>query len=41
MRYLLKVLNSRRLECYSLTDPKTNPHVCLDMTYPSAKFDVD
>ena len=22
-------------------DPKINPHLCLDMTYPPAKFDVD
>ena len=26
---------------YSLIDPKINPHLCLDMTYPPAKFDVD
>ena len=26
---------------YSSIDPKINPQVCLDMTYPPAKFDVD
>ena len=26
---------------YSPIDPKINPYMCLDMTYPPAKFDVD
>ena len=26
---------------YSKIDPSINPHMCLDMTYPPAKFDVD
>ena len=26
---------------YSPIDLKNNPHLCLDMIYPSAKFDVD
>ena len=26
---------------YSPVDPKNNPHLCLDMIYPPAKFDVD
>ena len=26
---------------YSPIDPKNNPHLCLDMIYPPAKFDVD
>ena len=26
---------------YSPIDPKINPHLCLDMIYPPAKFDVD
>ena len=26
---------------YSPIDPKNNPHLYLDMIYPSAKFDVD
>ena len=25
----------------SRIDPKINSHLCLDMTYPPAKFDVD
>ena len=27
--------------CYSPIDPQNNPHLCLDMIYPPAKFDVD
>ena len=41
MIYLLKNLNSLHSEFYGPIDPKINPHVCLDMTYPPAKFDVD
>ena len=26
---------------YSPIDPKNNPHLCLDMIHPPAKFDVD
>ena len=26
---------------YSPTDPKINPQLCLDMTYPPVKFHVD
>ena len=26
---------------YSPINPKINPYLCLDMTYPPAKFDVD
>ena len=26
---------------YSPIDPKINPHLCLDMIYPPAKFNVD
>ena len=26
---------------YSPIDPRNNPHQCLDMIYPPAKFDVD
>ena len=26
---------------YGPIDPKNNPHLCLDMIYPPAKFDVD
>ena len=26
---------------YSPIDPKNNPHLCLDMIYPPAQFDVD
>ena len=26
---------------YSPIDPQNNPHLYLDMIYPSAKFDVD
>ena len=26
---------------YSPIDPKVNAHLCLDMAYPPAKFDVD
>ena len=26
---------------YSPIDPQNDPHLCLDMIYPPAKFDVD
>ena len=26
---------------YAPIDPKINPHLCLDMTFPPANFDVD
>ena len=41
MRCLIFFLNGHRLEFYSLIDLKINPRLCLDMTYPPAKFDVD
>ena len=41
MIYLKYFLNGHRLEFYDPIDPKVNPHLCLDMTYPPAKFDVE
>ena len=32
---------ARCLEFQSPIDPQINPHVCLDMTYPPTKFDVN
>ena len=29
------------MDFYSPINPKINPHVCLDMTYPPAWFDAD
>ena len=40
--YILKLLVLARWQgFYSPTDPKINPQLCLDMTHPPAKFDVD
>ena len=39
MIYLFK--NSCHLEFFSPVDPKISPHMCLDITYPPAKFDGD
>ena len=40
--YLLKLIVLASWEgFYSPVDSKINPHLCLDMTYPPAKFDVD
>ena len=42
LRYILKLLVLASWQgFYSSIDPKINPHLCLDMTYPPAKFDVD
>ena len=41
MIYLLKILNGHHFESYNPIDTKISPHLCLDMTYPSEKFDVD
>ena len=41
MIYLWKILNIHWLEFYTPIDPKIDPHMCLDMTYPPTKFDVD
>ena len=40
--YILKLLVFASWQrFYSPIDPKINPHLCLDMTHPPAKFDVD
>ena len=41
MIYLKYVLKGHHLEFYSPIDLKINSHLCRDMTYPPAKFDVD
>ena len=40
--YILKLLVLASWQgFYHPIDPKINPHLCLDMMYPAAKFDVD
>ena len=40
--YILKLLVLASWQgVYTPIDPNINPHLCLDMTYPPAKFDVD
>ena len=40
--YILKLFGFASWQgSYSPPDPKINPHLCLDMTYPPAQFDVD
>ena len=41
MMYLLTFLTGQHLEFYGPIDPKINHHMCLDMTCPPAKFNVD
>ena len=41
MIYLKYFLKGHRLNFYSPFDPNMNPHLCHDMTYPPAKFDVE
>ena len=39
--YLKYFLKGHRLDFYGPFDPKFNPHLCLDTTYPPAKFHAD
>ena len=40
--YILKLLVLASWQGFcSQIDPQINPHLCLDMIYPPAKFDVD
>ena len=41
MMYLKYFLKGHRLDFYGPFDPKFNPHLCLDTTYPPAKFHAD
>ena len=41
MIYLKYFLKGHCLDFYGPFDPNINPHLCLDMTYPPTKFDVD
>ena len=41
MMYLKYFLKGYRLDFYGPFDPKINPHLCLDTTYPPAKFHAD
>ena len=41
MMYLKYFLKGHRLDFYGPSDQKINPHLCLDTTYPPAKFDAD
>ena len=42
LQYILKLLVLASWQGFhSPIDPKINPHLCFDMIYPPAKFDVD
>ena len=41
MIYLNFYLEGRCLKFYSPITPQINPHLCRDMSYSPAKFDVD
>ena len=41
MIYLKYFLKGHCLDFYGPFDPNIIPHLCLDMTYPPTKFDVD